>query len=43
MKNTANMVRMLALGYITRYAPRMPEIAPDAPTAGMSPCPVETA
>src|SRR5581483_3939322 len=43
MKNAAIIVKMLALGYITRYAPSTPEIAPDAPTAGMLPSPAETA
>ena len=28
-------VKILARGNITRYAPSIPEIAPDAPTAGI--------
>src|SRR5947208_15919653 len=36
-------VKILALGNMTMYAPRTPEIAPDAPTAGICPPPVETA
>jgi hypothetical protein len=35
IKNAITIVKILALGNITRYAPNTPEIAPDAPTAGI--------
>src|SRR6478672_8375954 len=43
IKNAAMTVNILALGNSTRYAPNTPEIAPDAPIAGISPPPADTA
>ena len=43
IKNATINVKILALGNITRYAPKTPEIAPEAPIAGISPPPLLTA
>lgn len=43
MKNTIIIVYIFALGNIIKYAPKTPEIAPDAPMAGTSPPPAATA
>ena len=43
MKNAAIIVKILARGNSTKYAPKTPETAPEAPIAGISPAPVDIA